>query len=53
MNWIRTKNNTKINLNEIPCLEIQELRKEIIQEQKRPVAFFGKDWGNERVRLFV
>lgn len=53
MNWIRTKNNTKINLNEIPCLEIQELRKEIIKEQKRPVAFFGKDWGNERVRLFV
>ena len=53
MNWIRTKNNTKINLNEIPCLEIQDLRKEIIKEQKRPVAFFGKDWGNERVRLFV
>lgn len=53
MNWIKTKNNTKLNLADIPCLEIQELRKEIIEQQKRPVAFFGKDWGNERVRLFV
>lgn len=45
MNWIRTKNNTKINLNEIPCLEIQELRKEIIQEQKRPGCLFWQRLG--------
>ena len=25
MNWIKTKNNTKINLNEIPTLKINEL----------------------------
>lgn len=57
INWIKTKNNTKLNLAEIPCLKIQELREEIISQTKtnglRPVAFFGKDWGSERVRLFV
>ena len=56
-NWIKTKNNSKLNLCEIPALEIQELRKEIIAQVKnsglRPIAFFGKDWGSERVRLFV
>lgn len=51
--FIKTKNNTKINLSDIPVLKIGELREEIIKENKRPVAFFGKDWGNGRVRLFV
>ena len=53
MNWIKTKNNSKLNLKDIPCLKIQELREEIIHENKRPVAFFGKDWGNGEVKLFV
>ena len=51
-NWIRTKNNTKINLNDIPTLKITELRAAIIEEKKRPIAFFGKDWGEGRVKLF-
>lgn len=53
INWIKTKNNSKLNLNEIPVLKINELRNAIIEEAKRPVAFFGKDWGEGRTRLFV
>jgi len=52
-NWIQTKNNTKININEIPTLKINDLRAEIIEANKRPMAFFGKDWGEGRTRLFV
>lgn len=52
-NWIKTKNNTKIDLIDIPVLSIQDLRAEIISLAKRPVGFFGKDWGNGSVRLFV
>ena len=53
MNWIKTKNNTKINLNDIPCLSIGELRLDIINNPRRPIAFFGKDWGNGSTKLFV
>lgn len=53
MNWIKTKNNTKLNLTDIPAFKIQELRQEIIELAKRPIAFFGKDWGEGKVRLFV
>ena len=53
MNWIKTKNNTKVNLNEIPTLKIDELREEIISLNKRPIGFFGKDWGYGTTRLFV
>jgi len=53
MNWIITKNNTKLNLQDIPCLKIGELRLDIINNPKRPIAFFGKDWGEGRTRLFV
>lgn len=52
-NWIKTKNNTKINLQDIPALSIDELREEIIAINKRPIAFFGKDWGMGNTRLFV
>lgn len=52
-NWINTKNNTKVNLSDIPVLKIEELREAIIKENKRPIGFFGKDWGNGCVRLFV
>ncbi len=51
--WIKTKNNTKINLTDIPALGLNDLREEIISLGKRPVAFFGKDWGFGSVRLFV
>ncbi len=53
MNWLKTKNNTKLNLSDIPELRMGDLRKEIISLNKRPVAFFGKDWGLGRVKLFV
>lgn len=52
-NWIKTKNNQKINLLEIPTLSISDLRNEIIWLDKRPVGFFGKDWGNGSTKLFV
>lgn len=51
--WVKTKNNTRLKLGEIPILSIEELREEIINIKKRPVAFFGKDWGFGSVRLFV
>lgn len=52
-NWIKTKNNTKISLAEIPVLKIEKLRECIIELNKRPVAFFGKDWGFGITKLFV
>lgn len=52
-NWLITKNNTKVNLLDIPTLKIEELRKNIIEENKRPIAFFGKDWGFGNTKLFV
>ncbi len=57
MNWIKIKNNEKINLNDIPTLDIDDLRSEVISlvtvDKMRPAAFFGKDWGRGQVKLFV
>ncbi len=53
MNWLKTTNNTKINLKDIPEMSMTDLRVQIIELNKRPVAFFGKDWGLGRVKLFV
>lgn len=52
-NWIRTANNTKVNLTDIPLLSINDLRQEIINQKKRPISFFGKNTENNEVRLFV
>jgi Ni,Fe-hydrogenase III large subunit len=52
-NWIKIKNNTKINFSKIPILGIDELRNDVINLGLRPIAFFGKDWGFGNVRLFV
>ena len=52
MNWIKTKNNTKINLNEIPTLDICELREEIISLNKRPVGFFWERLGIFKDKTF-
>ena len=52
-NWLITKNNSKVNLLDIPTLEMSQLRSEIISQEKRPVGFFGKDWGFGTTRLFV
>lgn len=52
-NWIKTTNNTKLNLADIPELSINDLRSEIISLCMRPVGFFGKDWGMGRTKLFV
>ncbi len=52
-NWIKTKNNTKLSINEIPTLKMNELRAEIVEQNKRPLMFFGQNWGQGRIRLFV
>lgn len=54
--WITVKNNERIGLNDIPFFEIEDLRTAIIslcRKDFRPLMFFGKDWGNFGVRLFV
>ena len=53
MNWLKTKNNKKLKLTDIPILKMADLRKEILELRFRPIAFFGKDWGFGTVRLFV
>lgn len=52
MNWIVTENNKPINLKDIPCLDINDLRNEIINLNKRAVGFFGEKDG-DGVKLFV
>ena len=42
MDWYIAKNNELINISDIPCLDIETLRQEIIKLNKRVVAFFGK-----------
>lgn len=52
MNWILTKNNAIISTNEIPIVNIVELRQDIIKSRKRVVGFFGKN-ENFQIKLFV
>ena len=51
-NWARIKNNSKINVANIPLFSINELRKNIIAENKSPLAFWGQNIENN-VKLFV
>ena len=50
---LKIKNNTKININEIPILPIKDFREEIISLNFRPIGFFGKSSENDSVRLFA
>lgn len=52
MNWITTENNKPVNLKDIPSLDINDLRKEIINLNKRVVGFFG-DRVFDGVKLYV
>ncbi|MBO5948010.1 hydrogenase [bacterium] len=52
MNWLKIKNNSKIQISEIPTLNINELREEILSLNLRPLGFFGNNQNNG-VRLFV
>ncbi|MCM1265094.1 MAG: NADH-quinone oxidoreductase subunit C [Candidatus Gastranaerophilales bacterium] len=52
MNWLITTNNNPIDISEIPCLDMNTLRQEILDIKKRVVGFFGKkEWNG--VKLFV
>ena len=52
MNWLVTENKKRINIFDIPVLNINDLRLEIIKMNKRPIGFFGKREA-ENVKLFV
>ena len=52
MNWLITENKKRVSINEIPVLNIGDLRLEIIKLSKRVIGFFGKR-EDEKVRLFV
>lgn len=53
INWLITKNNTKVKISDIPSFEIEQLRANILAEAKRPVAFFGQDYAEQGTKLFV
>jgi len=55
MNWILTKNNSVINITNIPIVDIIELRQDIIKKIKhnnRVIGFFGAK-ENEKTKLYV
>ncbi len=52
MSWLITENKKRININDIPVLDIQNLRQEIIKLNKRVIGFFGKK-EYETTKLFV
>jgi Ni,Fe-hydrogenase III large subunit len=56
MNWIKTKNNEPVTISDIPVLEIDELRHEIISGiengDRRVILFFGDKTG-EGIKLYV
>lgn len=43
MNWLITENKKRINISDIPVLNINDLRKEIISLNKRVISFFNAD----------
>lgn len=54
MKWKISKNNQIIDLNEMPVLDINELRDEIIRQyrtNKRVISFFGSNEVN-RIKLY-
>ena len=52
MNYYVMKNNQRINLLDIPTINFESLRAQLIATNLRPIAFFGADWG-ENIKLFV
>ncbi|MBQ4647103.1 MAG: NADH-quinone oxidoreductase subunit C [Candidatus Gastranaerophilales bacterium] len=52
MNYYVMKNNQRINLLDIPTVNFESLRAQLIATNLRPIAFFGSDWG-ENIKLFV
>jgi len=55
MNWISTENNNVINTNDIPVVDITELRQDVIKQisqNKRVIGFFGNN-ENSQTKLYV
>ena len=52
MNYYVMKNNQRINLLDIPTVDFDVLRAQLVATNLRPVSFFGSDWG-QNIKLFV
>lgn len=52
MNYYITKNNERINLLDIPTIEMTSLREQLAITNLRPLSFFGCDWG-ENIKIFA
>lgn len=52
-NNIIIKNNSKVKISDIPILSPEDLRAEILNLRKRPIAFFGQKIENDSVKLYV
>lgn len=51
MNYYVAKNNQRINLLDIPTLDIELFRAQLALTNLRPLAYFGADWGND-IKIF-
>ena len=47
MNYYVAKNNERINLLDIPTLELETFRGQLAATSLRPLSYFGADWGND------
>ena len=52
MQYYTMKNNQRINLLDIPTIEFESLRAQLVATNLRPIAYFGSDWG-ENIKLIV
>ena len=52
MNWIKTENNTKIKIFDIPTITMDEIRSDLRKMKFRPIGFFGKN-ESMNVRLYI
>ncbi len=47
MNYYVAKNNERVNLLDIPTLELETFRGQLAATSLRPLSYFGADWGND------
>lgn len=52
MNYYTAKNNERINLLDIPTLDVEVFRGQLAATNMRPLSYFGSDWG-ENVKVFA
>ncbi len=52
MNWKVTENNSNIKLRDIPTVNIEDIRNDIISSNRRVIGFFGNK-EEEKIRLYI